>query len=194
MGWKTSTIYQNDTLQRLALRELGHAGYWHDIAALNNLKPPYLADTGDDGVLAYGQTILLPISIPDSLSRVDDAFLTDILLDDNGFISFSEKGINTVSGNENLYQALSLRASVAKTSLMFHPDYGSWAFTLIGNINGSSLAALASFYTKSALLEDPRVESVESISVALSGDTMDITATVISKSGDAIVYEFNVKN
>jgi hypothetical protein len=192
MAWRTGEIFQDDTLQRVALRYLGSAIRWPDIALLNNLKPPYLAAKSADGVLAYGDSILLPIFQPDAISKAGDEFLKDILLDDDGFIGCSDTDLAVAGKEDNLYQALSLRASVSKTSLMFHPEYGSWAFTLIGNINTNSLGALAAFYTKSALLEDPRVKSVDEVKITVTGDTLTVKAAVLPIYGEVIVYEFSI--
>lgn len=68
MAWRSATVKYGDTLQRLALRELGSAERWPDIALLNGLIPPYCAELADNGVAAYGETLLLPIYQPDALA------------------------------------------------------------------------------------------------------------------------------
>lgn len=53
-------IQRNDTLERLAQRELGNAIRWPEIVILNKLKPPYINDLGGDGIKNPGSTILIP--------------------------------------------------------------------------------------------------------------------------------------
>lgn len=56
---RESTIMQNDTLERISLREYGTVTRWVELAVLNNLKYPYIAETRADGVRAYGDKILI---------------------------------------------------------------------------------------------------------------------------------------
>lgn len=53
------TIMQGDTLERIALREYGNVTRWVELAILNNLKYPYIAETAADGVKAYGDKMLV---------------------------------------------------------------------------------------------------------------------------------------
>ena len=189
MGWRTVTINNDDTLQLIAARHLGTAARWVEIALLNELKPPYLAEMASVGVLGYGDDILLPIPQPESLSTNNDRFLTDIAIDGNGLIMTNGADIGVVSQEQNLRQALTIRAVTSRGSLLFHPEYGSLAFTLIGNVNSLSLADLTAFYTKSALIEDPRVSSIESISAVVMADKTRISAVVNPVYGEAIAFE-----
>lgn len=52
-------IQRGDILERIAQREYGDATRWLDLVVLNNLKPPYIADEGGDGVKKPGETILV---------------------------------------------------------------------------------------------------------------------------------------
>lgn len=53
------TIEYNDTLERIAQREYGNALRWLDLVVLNDLKPPYISENGEDGTLAPGEQILI---------------------------------------------------------------------------------------------------------------------------------------
>lgn len=190
MGWRSETIFYEDTLQALSLRHLGHAKYWLDIVALNDLIPPYLAAKASRGVLAYGSAILLPVYQPDSIARVDDPFLTDTYLDYDGQLVIDDNGdLATVSGTANLKQALDIRVVVEKKTLLFHPEYGCYVPALVGRINRPSLGQLAAFYVRSALLEDPRVKQVTQLSAIVSGDQIIIHVTVQPHYGEAIAYD-----
>lgn len=58
---KEITILRNDTLERIAQRELGNALRWLDIVVLNNLKPPYISPDGGDGVKKPGEKLLVGV-------------------------------------------------------------------------------------------------------------------------------------
>lgn len=189
MAWRSATVKYGDTLQRLALRELGSAERWPDIALLNGLIPPYYAELADNGVAAYGDTLLLPIYQADALAAADDVFLTDLQLDENGFLHSDGEDLLTVSGVANLRQALAVRVVVPKRSLLFHPDYGCWAFTLIGSVNRNALAQLAGFYIQAALLEDPRVQSVANLTPTLINDSITVQAQIVPVSGEAVAFQ-----
>lgn len=55
-------VLRNDTLERIAQRELGNALRWPEIVILNKLKPPYIDDTSADHVKVPGDTLLVPSS------------------------------------------------------------------------------------------------------------------------------------
>lgn len=58
---KEVTIQQGDTLERIAQREYGDALRWVDLVVLNNLKPPYVSNISDDGVKAFGESIIVGV-------------------------------------------------------------------------------------------------------------------------------------
>lgn len=53
------TIQQGDTLEKIALRSYGTVLRWPDLAVLNNLKYPYIADSRADGVKIPGDKLLI---------------------------------------------------------------------------------------------------------------------------------------
>lgn len=58
---KQVKIRSNDTLERIALRELRSALRWPEIVILNDLKPPYIDPAGGDGVKKPGDTVLVGV-------------------------------------------------------------------------------------------------------------------------------------
>jgi nucleoid-associated protein YgaU len=56
---KEIVIMQGDTLERISLREYGTVTRWVDLAVLNSLKYPYIAQTKADGVKAYGDKLMV---------------------------------------------------------------------------------------------------------------------------------------
>ncbi|MFC5704140.1 hypothetical protein ACFPVX_22870 [Cohnella faecalis] len=68
----------------------------------------------------------------------------------------------TVSGTENLIQALRLRilTPLGELERLGHPDYGSRLFMLIGRLPGPEVNALATAYMREAIRREPRVASI----------------------------------
>ena len=192
MGWRSVVVNKDDTLQSIALRYMGHAKYWPDIVTLNDLKPPYLAEQAAPGVLAYGSPLLLPVTEPWAFAEQSDPFLTDLELDNDGNLVIQKGTISTIKDLANLNQALSIRVIVEKQSLLFHPEYGCFINQLLGHTNRLSLASLAAFYAKSALLEDPRVKEVLAITSQVAGDSIIVYATVQPVYGEAVKFEFGI--
>lgn len=56
---KEIIIQRGDTLERIAQRSYGDALRWLDIVVLNNLKSPYISETGGDGIKKPGDKLLV---------------------------------------------------------------------------------------------------------------------------------------
>lgn len=173
-----------DTLQRLALRELGDASRWVEIVELNGLRPPYLSDIARPGVLAYGASIRIPSPTSRVSASEDPAAVYggDLRLW-SGALQVENGDFVVVAGVPNLTQALRHRVLVDKRELGFHPEYGCYIRSLLGMANGPVAGQLAAFYVKSALLEDERVSSVPSCVAEVVGDQLRVFATVVPVSG-----------
>lgn len=188
LGYRQVSVLHGDTLQRLALRELGDASAWASLAHINGLVPPYLSDSASPGVLAYGDQLIVP-SATAEFSRTtdaDDVFERDVLLQD-GQIQVNESGdLSTVSGLDNLRQALSHRVRTAPGELIFHPEYRCLIARVIGTVNGASLSLLSGQYVRAALEADPRVSSVSRATAQFAGDTIIIEAEAVPIAGRGV--------
>lgn len=179
-------IHHGDSLQRVSLRELGDASRWVELVVLNELRPPYIAegDKPGPGLLAPGDWIKIPAPGSGVSAELDaEAVLGADLLVEGGRLQAEDGDIALVSGVRNLSQALRHRVVVEKQELGFHPEFGCWVRSLLGDIGGARSARLAAFYVKSALSEDPRVQSIPSCVAELDGDRVLVRATVIPISG-----------
>jgi phage baseplate assembly protein W len=189
-GYRQVTVLQTDTLQRIALRELGDAERWPDIAQFNDLHPPYISTdssyASDAQVVAPGATIL----VPTAASQVNATASTDVLGADlrlvNGELVIDGGDLAVVSGMDNLSQALKVRIGIDKEELVFHPEFGSWIRKLIGTGAGPTTAQLAALYVRSALIEDDRVQQVTSVTTVVNGDKFNVTAKVQIVSGQTV--------
>lgn len=102
--------------------------------------------------------------------------------------------LETVSGVDNLRQALTLRLLVHRGELagLGHPGYGSRIHDLIGEPLDRPNLDLLRRYVRKALLEDPRVAEVTRIEVVPRRDapgTVAVEASVKAVSGASVDVE-----
>lgn len=179
-GVRYAEIQYGDDLRIVALRELGTAERWLEVANLNGLRYPYIADVASDGVLAYGDLVQIPSPVSSISANNDPAGVYGVdLLVTSGNLTVDDMGdFNLVSGVPCLVQALRHHVTVDKKELAFHPEFGCYVRSVLGRSNGPTAGQLAAFYVKSALLEDERVDAVQSCDAEVVGDQIRVTAVV----------------
>jgi hypothetical protein len=188
-GFRIVEILQDDTMQAIAARELNDASRWPDLVNINGLVPPYL--TGDSSqagptVKLFGQSILVPAATTQvtAVSDPDRLFGVDLDLA-GGRLTAVDGDFALVAGVANLKQALTHRIATGLKELLYHLPYGCDVRRVLGSANGPAAALLAGQYVKSALLLDPRVDSVTSTVVDVRGDVIAIVAKVQPVTGAA---------
>lgn len=191
-GFRNVETNRGDSLRRIALRELGDATQWVEIALLNGLRPPYLVDDESEraaGVAVAGDVLRVPApaAVGDFETSPDLVFGRDLILKD-GLLAAENGDLALVAGLPNFLQALRLRLTVVKRDLGFHPEYGCWVSTLIGRGNGPAAGRLAAFYVRSALLEDECVREVPRCVATIAGDVIRVDADVVPISGRSINF------
>lgn len=180
-------LHASESLMDFAARTLGDYTQWEAIANINNLQPPYVATSRTlNGPLVAipGDVLYLGTSAGSQvpLSNYNTAYLGS----DIDFGSLDAPDIpwtgdfGLVSGYNNLLGALGRRVLTALGSLIFHSNYGSRLPAEIGNIRVAAEARLLSAYLQSALLSDPRIQTVSSL-IAVPGinDSTVLTSVVI---------------
>lgn len=100
-------------------------------------------------------------------------------------------GATTVSGKDNLIQALTMRLIVYRGHLaeLGHTRYGSRVADLIGEPLDRANLELLRRYVRQALKEDPRVEEVTALTVSARADlpgAVDVRASIKAITGDAV--------
>lgn len=191
-GYRQAPIRQGDDLQRIAQRELGDAAQWYVLASLNKLSPPWITDDpakAIDGqvLLSARDNILIPSSSPPAtgVTETPDIFGTDVLLV-NGQIAPDAFGrVRTVSGPDNLKQALELRLGVKPGELVYHPTYGNRAWYLLGRGGTAVADSLAAAWVAKACKSDPRVSSA-SITASTIGDALVVNGSATSVDGKRV--------
>ncbi|MBI1207462.1 MAG: hypothetical protein GC191_09275 [Azospirillum sp.] len=191
MTVKTITSYRRaetqvgDTLRDVALRELGDAARWADLAALNGLLPPYLTDDPGQAsarVLLTGGAVLVPATAP-TVSGVDDpdgVFGKDVGLD-RGSLTVTENGdLATLAGIPNLDAALQHRIETRPGELIYHPDYGCRVHELLGGKMAEAVDRLAAAMVDSAVRSDPRISTTKQTTATIAGDALQASTTAIT--------------
>ncbi|QRN93826.1 DUF2634 domain-containing protein [Archangium violaceum] len=125
-----------------------------------------------------------------------DELKTDLKLafKDTGEIDLdwsTDTGAATVSGKDNLVQALTMRLIVYRGHLeqLGHGRYGSRVADLIGEPLDRQNLELLRRYVRQALKEDPRVQEVTSLRVSARPDlpgAVDVRASVRAITGDEV--------
>ena len=179
--WKSG-----DTFDALAYRLLGNADLGSLIAFYNKIAY-------EDSIEA-GTKIKIPVLTESSGStdnriyaepEKQDAYGKDILIDDTGDFSVSDDGdIATCGGKENLTQSIALRLASASTKRIRGSAYG------IRSTIGES-AAVESYLMSSieqTLLAEPRISSVDEISMTGEKDCLHIKISYTDINGETGEY------
>jgi phage baseplate assembly protein W len=191
VGYRFVLTRYGDTLQRVALRELGDASKWTTLVALNKLQPPYLTDDPTavtDYVVLNGTTHLVLPATSAASAQPDPAavFGTDLLLTADGFLSITSADFDTVSGVENLSQALRNALATDQGELLFHPTYGTLIRRILGKVAGPTAQQLAAEYAKSTVAADARIKQVDSATATTVGTAITVTVQAETVIGEPV--------
>lgn len=181
-------VLVGDSLMDIAARELGDYTQWSALATANNLLPPYISPTPGPNVAVVGQLLFVPngsnaTQLP--IPNYQTFFLgTDI------YYGVLGQDMNTwlgdlpiISGYQNLALSLSRRLQTTLGTLIYHATFGSRIPPEVGAIMTSQTPSQIQAYATSALLSDPRVQSVNNVVLTtnLPLGLIGVTANVIPK-------------
>jgi phage baseplate assembly protein W len=191
-GYRAVDILVGDTLQRIAMRELGDAAQWYDLVGLNGLKPPYIVDDialRGPGLKLSGQDLLLVPSVAPQATGITQGpsvFGTDCLLLHRQIGPDAAGDIATVSDSSNLKQALEMRLGTHPGDFVYHKDYGCRAYTLLGRGATPVVNALAAAFVASAVNADPRIARAEDTTATTLGDVLSCTSIAVAVNGKRV--------
>lgn len=95
----------------------------------------------------------------------DDSLQSFDLMLAPGELGQSDRGLATVSGRDNLAQAIFNRFNTCQGELetLGHPDYGSRLHLLMGEINNDRTRKLAELYLRESLAQETRIAEITAI-------------------------------
>lgn len=179
------TVLPGDTLQRIALREMGAADRWPELIYLNNLRAPYIVATAAEaevqpGTLWPGQRIRIPrnTDTATAVTPPEDLYGADVRLV-HGELRTEDGDLLITEGIPNLNQAIRHRLHTEPEELLRHPRYGCKIWWVLGLPNTGAQRQFAELFVRQALRDEPRISVVQSVeSQTVSGDELRITARV----------------
>lgn len=196
VGLKLVTVLEVDTIQQIGQR---HGVPWQDVAAVNQLVPPYLSAHGEPGTLSAGSTIAVPTREPTPSDatvpavvgvrpdRAEDVRLFGedwlLVLNDDGTLGFPLNAdltdSLTVSGVDNLVQAMHCRARTGLGEDPLFPELG--VTPVIGSGSTEIDLEMSGLRLTQSIASDPRIASASNVSTqtAITGDTLDAEITAV---------------
>lgn len=201
-------VADGDTLSSIAAQRLGDARLWRQIAALNRLRAPYISRSGLPGTKRPGDKILVPSRAPapeneagasiigarpteDIADRLlgRDLMLVPSAVDPKKYtVAIDTSGgstdARTISGVDNLAQALKFRLSVEQGTDLLYKNIGYRRVVglNIPIVDAESLRLRLS----EAVIADPRISTVGAVKISESS-----SADAIEVELDAAVRGFN---
>lgn len=94
--------------------------------------------------------------------------------DDDDLKISSTSDLTAVTGRMNLTQAIVNRLRTAPGELTLHPDYGCRLVLLIGTVPNEFTLNLAKQHIREALLQEPRVKTIDSIKTSFSDSSKKV--------------------
>lgn len=181
---RAAPILVGDSLRRIAMRELGDALRWIDLAEVNQLRPPYIIDSVDPAdrqpaTLVYGDSIRIPLdSVVQSIQLPQDVLGIDCALP-QGQLTVTDSGDwATIAAESNLAQALGHRLKTPVGDLLAHPAYGCQIRTALGLRNITVIQLMAIGFVRKAIKQEPRVAQTVKVQTTPIGETLFIASQV----------------
>lgn len=185
-GFRYYTWKSSDTFDKVAARYLGSAewatflAYYNEVAVESELeagtkiKIPYLSEqAASTGNAVY--------SAPDTR----DNYGVDIAIDDDGNFTATGGDFATVSGADNLAQALSMRLTTASESRLRLVTYGIRVAT--GDPMAAQSYLLGSI--EQTVSAEPRIDTVDSITFEGTSDGLNLQVMYTDINGASGEYE-----
>lgn len=192
--YRLAKTHWGDTLQDVAMRELGDENRWIELVWLNNLLDPYLVDDETQVTsrqLVTGNLIRVPApaGMTESVRDRDEPgqiYERDIKMVNRRLLLDETGDIAVVAGVKNLTQQLRHRINTPTGQARRHPAYGCRIHELRGKVNGPLAAHLAREYLKTAVKAEYRIASIRSVVGSSEGDVIRAECVGEAVAGDSI--------
>jgi hypothetical protein len=182
-------VIETDTLRSIALKYFGDHLRWVDIVATNSLTP------ADFDLQAAGITdLFIPIAVGVGTTP-GNPYLTDIAVDDNQGIVFSESGgIGVTTGIENVAAAVVRALTTNLEELLAHPEYGLDLDRYVGVAGTDLYLRFLKLEAGRVIRRDPRVSNVVNLKVTQNPGVRQIVITGnVQLVGGADTFDLTAK-
>jgi len=200
-------VAANQSLEDIAFVELNDINRWIEIAKLNNLKPPYIAEVSTDPRIKQpNDRLLLPSDgiqidtnviitkenkINKDLTETEKRLGIDFRLNDNFDFIFNNSGdVLLIRGGANAGQAIRIKFNLERGDLKYHPNIGLGLLIGEKNVNIDTLFDDIT----GTILQDPRFESIPAFDLRLKeGNTLVLNMNLlITESDTPIPVDINL--
>lgn len=193
MNYAYYTLALGEDLQRLAVRLLGDRSRWRELAELNGLEYPYIANDPTPyrshglKVLGPGDKLYYPGSTSAPPYNPDQAEMQtygeDLLLAGHwpcgGYLQFAESELQMTSGLPNLADALERRLNTPLGGLPAHPfSYGQAFKDYLGGAGDATMLEYVRLEAGRTIAQDTRVAAVPVLDARLENQAVFIHAQV----------------
>ncbi len=184
--------HHGDTLQNVAMRELGDEKRWIELVWLNKLHWPYITDDPaekGEQVILSGNLIRVPAPAgvtPRSEEAPGQVYERDIKMVNRRLVLDEFGDLAVVAGVDNLSQQLRHRINTPTGQARLHPQYGCRIHELRGKINGPLAAQLARDYVRTAIKAEYRIARIVSVVASSEGDVIRAEAVGEAIAGDRV--------
>ncbi|EPT1451936.1 hypothetical protein ACVOZ6_003524 [Escherichia coli] len=196
--YRLAKTHYGDTLQDVAMRELGDENRWIELVWLNDLVYPYLTDDDTEAsarIILSGQLIRVPASsgvqYTSNFTEPGQIYERDIQMHNRRLVLDASGDIAVVGGVKNLTQQLKHRLNTPTGQLRRHPQYGCRIHELRGKVNGPLAAHLGAEYVKVAVKAEYRIAKVRSVTASSEGDVIRAQAVGEAIAGDSLDLKVN---
>ena len=199
-GVREYVVVQGDTLRSIAIDEVGDPGAWVDLAALNDLRAPYISPTGMGRSVRPGQSLLLPTrgggqaAVPTIERKADDlareVLGTTFKLTDAGGFEVNAAGDDFVYVSGLPAYIQNIEQVLFKTDLGENTVYPRAGMVApVGSKNGAGMPEAVAVSARRAALQDPRTARVVSLELLDGGDSVSVEMTLQPRAlgGPALV-------
>lgn len=177
-------LQQGEDLRAIALRELGDAARWVEIARLNALRLPFIVDSykATDRLprtLIWGDDFLVPATQHATRQPTANLVLGRDLALMQGALQVSGGDLMALEGADTIVQAVAHRIKTLRGELTYHPRFGSSVQLALGLPAGRFASMMAAGWVYEALQAEPRVATIEAVDANISGDIARVAARVV---------------
>ena len=189
-------VEYGDTLQSIAKNNMRNEDNWrilaqvNDITSITDLEPGMelnipLVERDDIGLSRFIISESRELTVRSILG-------TDIAVDPVNGVVIDDKGnAQTISGRENIQQALSHRLNTQLGSVLQLSDSYGLPF-VIGKAGVGVAVRYIRIAVRTTLARDPRVSQVGSVSVSVEGDVIRISAEIVLLRNSNITVQTSI--